>query len=221
MTEANEHAATVPPKTLVWDWPLRIWHWAFALVVAGSLTTGLLGDISLMEWHLRLGYAAIGLLLFRIGWALWGGRYARLWSFRVSPGGLLAHFRGTAVRLPRTVPGAALALLMLLLVAAQAVSGLYTTDDIFTSGPLVRHGSPEVLSLMATVHYRLYWAVLFLVGVHLSAHVVYALRGDPTPLSMFTGRKRVATQPTRHLLVRGLLTAAAAAVAVWWGLASV
>lgn len=218
MTDIHEHATELPPKTLVWDWPLRIWHWAFALVVTGSLASGLYGDIALMDWHMRLGYAALGLLLFRVGWALWGGRYARLASFRITPTGFIAHFRGTGARPPRTVPGAALAILLLAVVAMQAVSGLFTTDEIFTDGPLVRHGSAETLRFMGFIHHRAFWVVLGLIGVHLLAHVIYALRRDPTPLSMFTGRKRVEAVPTHHLLVRGLLTAAAAAAAVWWAL---
>jgi cytochrome b len=209
------------PYTLVWDWPLRIWHWSFALVVTGSLATGLYGDITLMEWHMRLGYGALGLLLFRIGWALWGGRYARLMSFRVTPASFIAHFRGSHTPSPRTPPGVLLALAIMALVLVQAVSGLYTTDDIFTDGPLVRHGSADTLALMSFVHHRAFWGVLGLIGVHLLAHGIYGLRRDPTPLSMFTGRKRLTAIPTRHLLLRGLATAAAAAAVVWWALSSV
>jgi len=221
MTAIDRFDATARPRTLVWDWPLRIWHWTFALVVAGALATGLLGDITLMDWHMRLGYAALGLLLFRLGWALWGGRYARLGTFRVTPARLVAHFRGTGAPLPRTAPGALLAVALFALVGAQAVSGLYTTDDIFTSGPLVRHGSAATLALMSAVHHRAFWGILGLIGVHLLAHAAYGLRRDPTPLSMFTGRKRVAVAPTRHLLLRGLATAAVAAALVWWGLSVV
>jgi len=207
--------------TLVWDWPLRIWHWVFALSIAASLVTGLLGEISLMEWHMRLGYCALGLLLFRLGWALWGGRYARLTTFRTSPSRFIAHFRGRGSEGPRTAPGAALALLIFAVVAIQAMSGLYTTDEIFTQGPLARGADDETVEVMSAVHHRVYWAVLALISVHLLAHLVYALERDPTPLSMFTGRKRLAAEPTRHLLVRGIVTAAAAAAAVWWGLAQV
>lgn len=203
-------------RPVVWDWPLRLWHWAFALTVGGSLTTGLLGDIAVMDWHLRLGYVALGLLLFRVGWALWGGRHARLASFRISPARLLAHFRGRPAGGARTAPGAALVLLLLAAVATQAVSGLYTTDDIFTEGPLVRNAPEETVDIMTALHHRVFWVVLTLIGVHLLAHAVYALRRDPTPLAMFTGRKPAAVEATRHYPVRALVTAAGAAVTIWW-----
>ncbi len=219
MTE--DHKPDKPTTSLVWDWPIRIWHWVFAVSISASLTLGLMDDITLMEWHMRLGYVALGLLLFRLGWALWGGRYARLTTFRATPSRFVAHFRGRGGGAPRTAPGAALAVLLMALVTAQAVTGLYTTDEIFTEGPLVRHGSDELVDTMTSLHHRLFWGVLALIGVHLLAHLIYALRRDPTPLSMFTGRKPVAAEPVRHLPVRALITAAAAAAAVWWGLSVV
>jgi cytochrome b len=221
VSDPADRAAGALAGTLVWDWPLRLWHWVFALVVTGSLVTGLMGDISLMDWHMRLGYGALGLLLFRLGWALWGGRYARLSSFRVSPGRFVAHFRGSGESAPRSAPGVLLTLALVLVVALQAVTGLYTTDDIFTDGPLVRHASRDTIAVMSAIHHRAYWAALGLIALHLLAHAIYGLRRDPTPLSMFTGRKPVAVVPTRNLILRGLLTAAAAAAAVWWGLSAV
>lgn len=206
------------PMSLVWDWPLRIWHWLFALSIAASLTTGLMGEISLMEWHLWLGYSALALLLFRVGWALWGARYARLGTLRTSPRRIAAHFRGRGGQHPRTAPGVALTLLLLAAVAAQAITGLYATDDIFTEGPMVRHADDATVDALSGLHHTLYWGVLALIALHLLAHLVYALRGDATPLSMFTGRKRVAAEPVRHLPVRAALTAAASAAVVWWGL---
>jgi len=205
-----------PPLPLVWDWPLRVWHWAFALTVAGSLTTGLLGNLALMDWHMRLGYVALGLLLFRLGWALWGPLYARLSAFRPSPRGFLDHFRGRGVTEPRTAPGSALALLLVVAVGAQAVSGLFTSDQIFTEGPMVRHASADTVDSLSFLHHRVFWLVLGLIGAHLTAHAIYAMRRDPTPLSMFTGRKPVRLPSlSAQLPVRALATALGAAALVW------
>ncbi|MAT83793.1 MAG: cytochrome B [Gammaproteobacteria bacterium] len=219
MTDDAFESSPSPPRrplTLIWDWPLRLWHWLFALCLAGSLTTGLIGDIALMDWHLRLGYAALGLLVFRLGWALWGGRYARLATFRPSPRGFVEHFRGRGVSEPRSAPGSALVLLMLLAAATQAVTGLFTSDEIFTEGPLVRHASGDTVDAMSALHHRVFWVLIGLIGAHLTAHVIYGLRRDPTPLGMFTGRKPSSLPALgRHLPVRAGITAAAAAAAVW------
>lgn len=208
-------------NALVWDWPLRIWHWLFALCVAGSLTTGLMGDITLVDWHMRLGYTAIGLLLFRLGWALWGARHARWHTFGFSPARFRAFLQGEGARWVRTAPGALLVLAMFGAVGAQAVMGLFTTDDIFTDGPLVRHASRDTVSTLSSLHRQFYWVVIGLICVHLLAHVVYALLRNPTPLGMFTGRKPYAGPPLqRHLWWRAVITAAAAAGGMWWALDS-
>lgn len=176
-------------KTLVWEWPLRIWHWLLVLCIAGSLATGLSGDIGLMDWHLRLGYCAFGLLVFRLLWGFVGGIYSRWRNYQPRLVGILRHFQGKADVAAHTAPGVALVLLMLLAIAGQAITGLYTTDDIFIEGPMVRGADDELVATMSALHHRIYYLVIAAIVVHLSAHLVYALKGSTLPLSMFTGRK--------------------------------
>lgn len=198
-------AATSPT---VWDWPLRLWHWAFAGLVAFSLYTGLTDDISWLTWHQRSGIGLVGLLAFRLGWALWGGIYARWRQYRTTPRAFLAHFRGLASQAAHTAPGTALALALFALVALQVATGLFATDDIFTEGPLHRLVSAEFASVASWIHRRLHWLVLGLVGVHLLAHAIYGLvLRDATPLTMFTGRKPVPLPPTPNYWLRGIATA--------------
>jgi cytochrome b len=206
------------PLVRVWDGPLRLWHWAFVACVGGALFTGLSGDIGLIDWHIRCGYGALALLVFRLGWALWGGLHARWSSFRITPARVMAFLRGRPVVGPRTAPGVALVLCMFVAVAAQAIAGLFTSDYIFTDGPLVRYASSDTVKQMSGLHHRIYQVIIGLIGVHLTAHVVYGLMRDPTPLSMFTGRKRVEAAATPQFWIRGLLTAAATAALVWYAL---
>jgi len=202
----------------VWDGPLRLWHWAFAGCIAGSLYTGLSGDLGLTPWHVRCGYGVLGLLVFRAAWLLWGGLHARWSSFGITPARVAAFLRGAPVDGARTAPGVALVLCLFAATAVQAVAGLFTSDFIFTEGPLVRHASDDTVDLMSWIHHRAFWVILALIGVHLTAHVVYAMRRDSTPLSMFTGRKHTAVDETPHYWVRGLLTAGAAVLLVWFAL---
>jgi len=108
-----------------------------------------------------------------------------------------------------------------LLALAQASTGLFATDDIFTEGPLTRYVDDATASNMTWIHHRVFWLILVAIAVHLTAHVVYALRGDSMPLAMFTGRKAVKVEPTQSRLLAGMLTAAAAAGLVWTFLAYV
>jgi cytochrome b len=200
----------------VWDGPLRLWHWSFAACIGCSLYTGLSGDIGLIQWHMRSGYAVLGLLVFRLGWLCWGGLHARWSTFRITPARAIAFLRGVPVPGARTAPGVALVIGMFMAVGLQAVAGLFTSDFIFTDGPLVRHASSATVKLMSGLHHQVFWVIVALIGVHLTAHVVYGIRRDPTPLSMITGSKRVDVPPTPHFWVRGLLTAAGAGALVWY-----
>ena len=194
MNQATPVAVTM---TLIWEWPLRVWHWLFALCIGGSLVTGLSGDIGWMDWHLRFGYCVCGLLLFRVFWGFFGGEYSRWRNYLVSPTGIVTHFRGAATAAAHTAPGIALVLLLLAAVTVQAVTGLFTTDDIFIEGPLVRSADDSLVSAMTAIHHRAFYLVIAAIVIHLSAHVVYGLQGSRMPLSMFTGRKAVAATVTQ------------------------
>lgn len=205
----------------VWEWPLRVWHWLFALTISGSLITGLSGNIGWMDWHLRFGFIACGLLVFRLLWGFAGGLYSRWQTYRTTPARMLAYFRGAGPigdhRDAHTAPGVALVGLMLLAVLVQAVSGLFTTDDIFIEGPLVRHASSGLVSDMSWLHHRVFMLILAAIAMHLTAHVVYGLKRDPLPLSMFTGKKRLpgGLEDTQAFSVRGLLVGLVSAGLIW------
>ena len=78
----------------------------------------------------------------------------------------------------------------------QAFTGLLTSDDIFTEGPLVDHADESLVDIAGAVHTRLYWVLLALIGAHITAIAWYGFRRrDPLALSMFTGRKQVSAEP--------------------------
>ena len=196
-------------RPTIWDWPLRLWHWAFALCIAFSLYSGLVGDIALLDWHQRSGLALLGLLVFRIGWGLWGGLYARFRHYWTTPTAFIAHFRRQGANTPHTAPGIVLAGLLFLAVVVQVGTGLFATDDIFNEGPLYRYVSAEFAGAATWVHHRLHWLILGAVGVHLAAQAAYGfVLRDPTPLAMFTGRKAVPAPPTAHFWLRAGCTLA-------------
>ena len=206
-------------ESLRWDWPHRLWHWLFAGTLSVSLGTGLAGDVALMDVHLTSGGCALVLLLFRLGWAVWGGAYARLQHYRTSPRAIWQHFtRQPVLEVAHTAPGAALALTMWCVTAIQAGTGLFSSDDIFTDGPFVRYASDAAVDLATAVHTRLFWLLLALIATHLVALAWYAAQRDPLVLSMFNGRRAGPMAPVvHHHLLRGLLTLMGAAALIWAG----
>ena len=197
---------------------MRLWHWAFAGCICFSLYTGLVGDFELLRWHQRSGLALLGLVVFRLAWACWGGRYARVRHYWTTPKAFFDHFRGRGRAAPHTGPGVALVLLMFLAATAQVGTGLVATDDILAEGPLARQVSAEFARTATWVHRRLHWLILGAVCVHVTAHVVYAVLRDATPLGMWSGRKPIrASAPlpsTPHYWTRAVLTAALAVAVV-------
>jgi cytochrome b len=64
----------------VWDLPTRAFHWVLAACVLASLTSAWIGG-NAMFWHLRFGYAAFTLLLFRMIWGFVGGHWSGFATF--------------------------------------------------------------------------------------------------------------------------------------------
>lgn len=195
--------------TRVWDLPLRIWHWLFATGVGTCLVTGLSGDIGWMQWHQRAGLMIIGLVVFRVGWGIWGGRYARFRYYRVSATAIRDHFLRRLDPQVHTPPGIALAVALFSLVILQASAGLFATDDIFNEGPLRRYVTDAFAGTATWLHHRVHWIISGFIVMHLSAQLIYGLWfRDSLWLSMVTGRKSVDVLHTRDHFRRATLTAA-------------
>ena len=65
----------------VWDPLLRLFHWSLVASIAIAWLTGEDGE-ALHEWA---GYAALGLIAFRLVWGVIGPRYARFTQFIRGP----------------------------------------------------------------------------------------------------------------------------------------
>jgi cytochrome b len=214
-----------PPtaRIRIWDPWVRVTHWGIAVLVVLSVVSGIRGDF---DTHLRVGYALLALVLFRIAWGVVGSDTARFARFLKGPRAVLHHLAEFRSRAPETTPGhnaaggwAVVALLGLLL--AQSATGLMATDEIFTFGPLARTVGPEASSAATSLHIRLWIVLLAAVAVHVAAVVAYAVvRRTDLIGAMITGRKRLpaGAAPPRiapPLLALALLAAASAAV---WGI---
>ncbi|MCY3886025.1 MAG: cytochrome b/b6 domain-containing protein [Gammaproteobacteria bacterium] len=192
---------------LIWDWPLRIWHWLIAICASIALTTGLVKEWDAMTLHRWAGIAVVALLSFRLLWGIWGGTYSLFRNYRTTPNKVILHFRGRLEPEAHTPPGIVLALSMMMALGLQALAGLFASDDVFIEGPFARHVPDDFVEFATDLHHQVWWAIVFLIGIHLTAHAVYGgfLRSS-IPLSMFTGRKQVSDQSTEFSLVRTVLT---------------
>ncbi len=175
--------------TRIWDLPTRLFHWALATLVVFSVVTAKVGGLW-MDWHMRSGYAILALVLFRILWGFAGSHYARFGSFVRSPAVVLAYLRGHVGHVAGHSPLGALSVLALLsALLLQATTGLFTSDDSFTEGPLARLASDTVVDRISTIHRYGEWAIFALVGLHVAAVAYYAsMRGAVLVGPMITGK---------------------------------
>src|SRR5690606_14955471 len=88
--------STAIEKRLVWDVPLRLFHWLLVLSLALLWFSQWAGYERLthipeavgLDWmmiHMWLGYWTLGLIIFRLMWGVVGPRHARFASFFPSP----------------------------------------------------------------------------------------------------------------------------------------
>lgn len=76
-------------RILVWDLPVRVFHWLLVLCFAGAWLTSEFE--SLETWHLAFGYTSGALIVFRLLWGLVGTRYARFSSFVAPPRAVIQY----------------------------------------------------------------------------------------------------------------------------------
>lgn len=204
---------------LVWDLPLRLFHWSLVACVTGAWITSELG-VEWFAWHRRFGYALIVLVAFRVAWGLVGPEHARFTSFVRGPRAVLDYLRRLGSREPAQTVGhsplGALAVIaMLLLLAVQGLTGLFANDAIFNNGPLYGYVTGAVSDQLTTLHKTSFDWLLALIGLHVAVIVLYAVwKRVDLVRPMITGRKRTAGLPPGQGLAGHRLWLAAVLVAV-------
>ena len=178
-------------RTRVWDLPTRLFHWALFVCTCAAVLTACIGG-NAMAWHVRLGETVLALLMFRGAWGLVGGRWSRFASFTFGPRTLWRYLRGGDERLAvGHSPLGALAVWALLgWLLLQVGTGLIADDQIATTGPLASKVSEAASERASGWHAGPgQWGLYVLVGLHVLAIVVYALRRRDLLTPMISGDK--------------------------------
>ena len=161
-----------------WDLPTRLFHWALVALVVGLVITGNVGGDA-MQWHFRMGYGVLTLVLFRFFWGLLGGRWSRFSHFPMSHKSIKAYLSGhwPATHLGHNPVGSYSVLAILSVLLLQAGTGLISDDEIANQGPLSSLVSGDWVSLATSWHTQLgKLLVLVLAAIHITAIVVYKLK---------------------------------------------
>lgn len=196
-----------PQGILVWDLPVRVFHWLLALSFAGAYVTAESERWRLV--HVTLGYTVGGLIVFRLLWGLIGTRHARFASFVRGPAAVLRYLRSLLSGQPEHHvghnPAGALAIVALLALGAVLVfTGWSTYNEV--GGDWLEELHEGVANTMLAV-----------VLVHIAAVLLSSrLHHENLVRAMITGRKQ--GEPTesarRPWRVLGVLLLAA--VLAFW-----
>ncbi|MEK8046569.1 cytochrome b/b6 domain-containing protein [Ideonella margarita] len=207
------------PRVLVWDWPVRVFHWLVVACFAGAWLTA-----ESEAWHLvhiTLGYTLGGLVAFRLVWGVVGSRTARFTSFVRSPRAALAylqHLKAVALgQAPREAgsdapvgvghnPAGAWAIVGLLVLIATTVGLGWATE------------TERLPAFLDEAHEAAATALLALVGLHVAGVVVGSLvHRDNLVRAMLTGFGRGRPQDAIARSWWWLGALMLAAVLAFWG----
>ena len=225
-------------RRLVWDLPVRLFHWLLVLSMVASYLTAEFGfatidlptgrSLDTMELHMYLGYWTAGLIIFRILWGFVGPKHARFASFLKGPSGIWKYFSalgaGTMIETAGHNPLGGLSVILLLaLVAFQVFTGLFTTDDIIWTGPYNGAVSSDWATRLTHWHHVNFNLILAAVALHLLAITFYfVVKKQNLVGAMVHGKKYVAQNDaiSKSEIVRAIVVIVIAAGLVYWLLAA-
>ena len=205
----------------VWDIPTRIFHWTIVVLVAVSWFSA---DHDFMRVHLWSGLTFLALLLFRVLWGLFGSTTARFVDFLHPPRKVVAYLRGHAKTLyaGHNPVGGWMVAVMIGMLLAQALTGLFSNDGLHFTGPLALWVSDDVSTRITGLHETIFNVILVLIWLHLVAVGFYLLVKNHNLVgAMFTGKKHTQYVPAglnlsfTRLYIALLLLVLTGVIAVW------
>ena len=210
---------------LVWDLPVRVFHWLTAVLIPVAYVTW---RLNWMDWHAWVGDALLALVLFRLLWGLFGSETARFSRFLASPHSAAQHLAHVFRREPdrqagHNPAGGWMVVLLLALLLGQVLTGIFVDNEVANQGPLSEETPARIANLMTALHDRLLWYALLAAAVlHVLAILVYGVaKRHNLLLPMITGRKLLPynvpvprlAPAARALVLLACAAAAAAALA--------
>jgi cytochrome b len=170
----------------IWDGYIRFFHWALTLML---ITLYYSAENDLMAVHLLAGLTVLALMISRLIWGLIGSETAKISALFHHP---KAAFK--ALTTPSDTPGhnpagSYMILVFFGLLILQLLSGLMSSDDVFTDGPLVKYIPSEWVEWATDWHHLVFDGLLVAIVLHLVAIVLYRLKGKRLIKAMFSGSR--------------------------------
>jgi cytochrome b len=166
---------------LVWDFPVRVFHWLLVISFAGAWLTS--ESEAQQMIHFAFGYSACALVVFRIVWGIIGTKYACFGQFIKGPKEILTHLKALLkgklhLGLGHNPLGAIAMVALMGLILLIGLTGYWNVKEFFGD-------------LMGEAHELITSVTLAVVVIHVAAAVIMSfLQKENLVKSMFTGRKQ-------------------------------
>lgn len=194
-------------ETPVWDLPVRLFHWSFAICFVVSWISG---QAENRDVHYASGMILLGLVLFRVLWGLVGSPTARFAHFVRWPGAAVAYLRqsvthdGPSYSFGHNPAGGLMVAALVALAGLQSLSGMASTDDVLFDGPLYGRLPNWLARPLEILHEPLANLLLALALLHIVVILVYRIaKGENLVRAMILGRARLPETVARSAEARG------------------
>ena len=197
-TGTGKHAQD---STMLWDLPIRLFHWSLALSILASWITI---NVGWLTGHLISGITVLVLIAFRIVWGFVGSTTARFISFVTWPwiaARYLLRSLGDEHQYHggHNPAGGYMVIALLLILITQVTTGLFSNNDLGFAGPLADTVSKDDSDSATIVHAIIFDFILLMVWLHVLAVFYYALvKRDSILNAMITGRKPLSQLPSSY-----------------------
>ena len=155
---------------MIWDFNIRLFHILLIIIVSTSIITAKNGYMILHEIS---GVTLLCIVIFRIFWGFFGTHYAKFSNFNLNYKSIKKFFQDQEYNFFGHNPLGSISIIsMLMIIIVITISGLFSSDDIFYDGPLVRF-APKQTSFFTKIHDLSHYVLYFLITIHLIAVIYY------------------------------------------------
>ena len=195
--KSNGTNEQTPRAALVWDLPLRLFHWSMVSVVTLAAITGYLAPEWWLDIHVYAGYALGFLLTFRLVWGFLGSYYSRFSSFPLKFKDVSKHLISILKFNPNSFSGhnpvgAWMIVILLATLTLLVVTGLVVLGGQENQGPLASLVNFGVGDFTEDLHETLSGFLIAAILIHLlGVFIEVKIFRHPVLKAMISGRKPV------------------------------
>jgi cytochrome b len=197
------NASNQKQSVLVWDAPIRIFHWLLVVSFAGAWLTS--ESEAQQMIHYAFGYSACTLVLFRIIWGIVGTRYARFSQFIKGPAETIRHIKSLMTgsehsSLGHNPAGAIAMISLMILILLIGLTGYWSVKEFLGD-------------FMSEAHETISNITLVIVAIHVGAAIIMSfLQKENLVKSMVSGKK----EGTSDQAIRYPMYLVGAGLAIAW-----